>query len=589
MGRGWEYVLERDLVGNAPQVGRGGGAEAHRQAGRRRAATTSCCIRRTSGSRSTSRSAHPTELDRAMGYEANYAGTSFVAPPEKMLGKLRYGPEFMNIQGDRIAGRRARHHRLGRRGREARRVPHHQERDRQRLPDHPRAGALARVVVQEAGQPTRSHGCSYADSWDSVQFQRMPNVSLLPGEKDAGVGGPHRRHRPRHRDHRRRLVLDRPAALQRAVRRPGVLRDQGRQDRRHAQGRRLPDAHARLLELDGHDRRQVELRARRSFFDGKGQPGQIERGQPRLRRRRASATSTSSTPGGRHEPPPGAFSTRRSGRPRPTIACSRESAQALFERVSEAVEGRRRSRCSVEQRLHRQHPLRREPDVDRRAASPTRSSPCRAPSGRSTRWSPRTISRDESLRARGARSREALAKLAPDDPEAMPRARAAAVRDGERVLRLHGQPHRGRSREGGAHGARAGAQRGRSSRPPGFLITGDGVGASATEGIVRVSSLHERQLPAHRAHDGRHGIGLGRSRSSRLDAARLQGASRDRAIEKARLSRNPVAIEPGRYTVILEPQAVGDLVQLIGNYADARSADEGRSPFVKPGGGNKDR
>ena len=48
-----------------------------------------------------------------------------------------------------------------------------------------------------------------------------------------------------------------------------------------------------------------------------------------------------------------------------------------------------------------------------------------------------------------------------------------------------------------------------------------------------------------------------------------------------------MAIEPGRYTVILEPQAVGDLVQLIGNYSDARSADEGRSPFVKQGGGNK--
>jgi predicted Zn-dependent protease len=39
--------------------------------------------------------------------------------------------------------------------------------------------------------------------------------------------------------------------------------------------------------------------------------------------------------------------------------------------------------------------------------------------------------------------------------------------------------------------------------------------------------------------------------------------------------------------VILEPQAVGDLVQLIGNYADTRSSDEGRSPFSKPGGGNK--
>ncbi|MEO7962488.1 MAG: TldD/PmbA family protein, partial [Gemmatimonadaceae bacterium] len=44
---------------------------------------------------------HPTELDRAMGYEANYAGTSFIAPPDKMIGKLKYGPDFMNIQGDR--------------------------------------------------------------------------------------------------------------------------------------------------------------------------------------------------------------------------------------------------------------------------------------------------------------------------------------------------------------------------------------------------------------------------------------------------------------------------------------------------------
>ncbi len=44
---------------------------------------------------------HPTELDRAMGYEANYAGTSFVAPPREKLGKFRYGPTFMNIQGDR--------------------------------------------------------------------------------------------------------------------------------------------------------------------------------------------------------------------------------------------------------------------------------------------------------------------------------------------------------------------------------------------------------------------------------------------------------------------------------------------------------
>jgi len=60
-----------------------------------------------------------------------------------------------------------------------------------------------------------------------------------------------------------------------------------------------------------------------------------------------------------------------------------------------------------------------------------------------------------------------------------------------------------------------------------------------------------------------------------------------RAIEKARLSRNPVAVEPGRYTVILEPQAVGDLVQLLAFALDARSADEGRSAFSKQGGGTK--
>jgi predicted Zn-dependent protease len=70
---------------------------------------------------------------------------------------------------------------------------------------------------------------------------------------------------------------------------------------------------------------------------------------------------------------------------------------------------------------------------------------------------------------------------------------------------------------------------------------------------------------------------------TRLDCTALG----QRAIAKARASRNPIAIEPGRYTVIFEPQAVGDLVQLIGGYFGARAADEERSPFTKPGGGNK--
>jgi predicted Zn-dependent protease len=53
------------------------------------------------------------------------------------------------------------------------------------------------------------------------------------------------------------------------------------------------------------------------------------------------------------------------------------------------------------------------------------------------------------------------------------------------------------------------------------------------------------------------------------------------------LSRNPQPVEPGRYTVILEPQAVGDLVQRAGNALNARTAEEGRSPFSKRGGGSR--
>jgi len=59
------------------------------------------------------------------------------------------------------------------------------------------------------------------------------------------------------------------------------------------------------------------------------------------------------------------------------------------------------------------------------------------------------------------------------------------------------------------------------------------------------------------------------------------------AVEKARTSRNPVAVEPGRYVTILENTAVGNLVQLITGAMQARAADEGRSFFSKPGGGNK--
>ena len=59
------------------------------------------------------------------------------------------------------------------------------------------------------------------------------------------------------------------------------------------------------------------------------------------------------------------------------------------------------------------------------------------------------------------------------------------------------------------------------------------------------------------------------------------------AVEKSRTSRNPVAIEPGKYVTILENTACGNLVTAIVGAMQARSADEGRSFFSKPGGGNK--
>lgn len=59
------------------------------------------------------------------------------------------------------------------------------------------------------------------------------------------------------------------------------------------------------------------------------------------------------------------------------------------------------------------------------------------------------------------------------------------------------------------------------------------------------------------------------------------------AIDKALRSRNAKAIEPGKYTVILEPNAAADLVSLMFGGFNARTADEGRSFMSKKGGGTK--
>ena len=128
--------------------------------------------------------AHPTELDRALGYEANYAGTSFMAPPPEVLGQLKVGSPLMHIIGDREqAGSLAA-------------IGWDDEGVKPDRFDIVRNGVLVdyQTTREQAptldwwyarqGKPVRSHGCSYAQHSSDIQFQRMPNVSLMPGEKD---------------------------------------------------------------------------------------------------------------------------------------------------------------------------------------------------------------------------------------------------------------------------------------------------------------------------------------------------------------------------------------------------------------------
>jgi TldD protein len=127
---------------------------------------------------------HPTELDRALGFEANYAGTSFVSPPDKVLGKLKFGSELMNIKGDRSQPGS-----LSAVGwdDEGQKPDDFMIVERGIFVDYQTTREQAPVLdwwYKQRNQPVRSHGCSYAQSWADVQFQRMPNVSQMPGDKD---------------------------------------------------------------------------------------------------------------------------------------------------------------------------------------------------------------------------------------------------------------------------------------------------------------------------------------------------------------------------------------------------------------------
>ena len=122
---------------------------------------------------------HATELDRALGYEAAYAGTSFATLDQ--LGTLRYGSPVMHVTGDRTTP-----HGLSSIGFDDEGVQTQQW-------DLIKDGVLVgyqldrRMARQNAARlgVSRSNGCAFADSPSRVPVQRMANVSLQPA-----AGGP---------------------------------------------------------------------------------------------------------------------------------------------------------------------------------------------------------------------------------------------------------------------------------------------------------------------------------------------------------------------------------------------------------------
>jgi TldD protein len=123
---------------------------------------------------------HATELDRALGYEANYAGTSFATVDR--LGTLQYGSPVMNVVGDRT-----RPHGLAT-------VGYDDEGVATQSWDIIRDGVLVGYQLDRSMSQMmpelnggRSNGCAFADSPGHIPIQRMANVSLQPDPDPGGA------------------------------------------------------------------------------------------------------------------------------------------------------------------------------------------------------------------------------------------------------------------------------------------------------------------------------------------------------------------------------------------------------------------
>jgi len=123
--------------------------------------------------------AHPTELDRVLGYEANFAGTSFLSLEKLRSKNFNFGSKMVNILADKLQRGS-----LGAVGYDDEGVGTKQW-------DIIKDGVLVNFqAIRDQAHIlglNESQGCCYAQSWSDVQFQRMPNVSLQPGKETLSV------------------------------------------------------------------------------------------------------------------------------------------------------------------------------------------------------------------------------------------------------------------------------------------------------------------------------------------------------------------------------------------------------------------
>jgi TldD protein len=124
---------------------------------------------------------HATELDRAVGYEAAYAGTSFATFDQ--LGTLAYGSPVMHVTGDRTVEHGLATVAIDSEGVEAQSFD--------LIRDGVLVGYQLDRFIADRMDLGRSNGCAFADSPLHVPIQRMANVSLAPAPDDGGGrGGP---------------------------------------------------------------------------------------------------------------------------------------------------------------------------------------------------------------------------------------------------------------------------------------------------------------------------------------------------------------------------------------------------------------